>query len=95
MLIACDATNFGKDKIPATIHVDGSARVQTVSQSSNRKLYKLLEAFKIKTGVPVLLNTSFNIKGQPIVNSVDQAIQTFLSTKIDVLCIHNYVIIKN
>ena len=94
MLIACDATNLGKDKIPATVHVDGSARVQTVSQSSNCKLYKLLEAFKSKTGVPVLLNTSFNIKGQPIVNTVDQAIETFLSTRIDVLCVHNYVITK-
>ena len=94
MLIACDATNLGKDKIPATVHVDGSARVQTVSPSSNQKLYKLLEAFKSKTGVPVLLNTSFNVKGQPIVNSVDQAIETFLSTRIDVLCVHNYVITK-
>jgi carbamoyltransferase len=94
MLLACQAKKEKIEKISATVHVDSSARVQTVTREGNRKFYDLLKSFNDKTGVPVLLNTSFNVKGQPVVNTPDQAIETFMSTKIDVLCIGDYYVIK-
>ena len=71
--------------IPSVVHVDGSARVQTVDAESNPKLAALLRAFYERTGVPVLLNTSFNLRGQPIVESPQHAVDTFLSCDMDVL----------
>ena len=94
MLIACSATNLAKEKIPATVHVDNSCRVQSVSPENNAKFYKLLRAFKRQTECPVLLNTSFNVKGQPIVNTPIQAIDCYLSTNIDCLIIGDYFIEK-
>ena len=94
MLIACSATNLAKEKIPATVHVDNSCRVQSVSPENNEKFYKLLQAFKKQTECPVLLNTSFNVKGQPIVNTPIQAIDCYLSTNIDCLIIGDYFIEK-
>ena len=94
MLIACTATNLAKEKIPATVHVDNSCRVQSVSLENNEKFYKLLQAFKKQTECPVLLNTSFNVKGQPIVNTPIQAIDCYLSTNIDCLIIGDYFIEK-
>ena len=69
--------------------------MQTVNKNSNEKFYKLLQEFKSLTNIPVLLNTSFNIKGQPIVNSPRDAIETFRSTKIDVLAIGNFLLKKD
>ena len=82
MLIASKVKREKENDIPAVIHVDRSARVQTVNKNSNEKFYKLLQEFKSLTNIPVLLNTSFNIKGQPIVNSPRDAIETLEARKL-------------
>ena len=94
MLIASKVKKDKKEVIPAVVHVDRSARVQTVTKKSNEKFYKLLLEFNNLTNIPVLLNTSFNVKGQPIVNSPKDAIETFKKTKIDVLSIGNFLLKK-
>ena len=76
------------------MHVDGTARVQTVSRETNERLYRLLKEFEALTGVPVLLNTSFNVKGEPIVETPRDAVQCFLSTGIDYLALHDMLISK-
>jgi carbamoyltransferase len=81
-------------KIPAIVHVDGTARVQTVRQDHNERLYRLLKEFEAITGVPVLLNTSFNVKGEPIVETPEDAIKCFLSTGMDYLVLHEMLIAK-
>jgi|TARA_Y100000310_G_C20698657_1_gene827647 carbamoyltransferase len=95
MLIAVTVKPQKINEIPAVVHVDNSARVQTVDKTNNPKFRKLLESFFDETGCPVLLNTSFNVKGQPIVNSPDDAIDCFLSTNIDVLAIGSFILEKN
>ncbi len=94
MLIACQAKQSAINKIPAVVHVDNSCRVQTVSKDNNYKFWNLLKQFKIKTQVPVLLNTSFNIKGQPIVNTSQDAIECFKKYKIDNLVINDFILYK-
>ena len=94
MLIACNVRPSMKKKIPAVVHVDNSCRVQTVTFESNEKFYLLIKEFYAITKCPVLLNTSFNVKGQPIVNTPKQAIDCFLSTNLDVLCIGEYLLKK-
>jgi carbamoyltransferase len=91
MLIACQVLPEQWYEIPAVVHIDGTCRVQTVSNQSNQKFYNLLKKFKEKTGCSVLLNTSFNVKGEPIVNSPQQAINCFLSTGIDYLVIGDFL----
>jgi len=71
--------------IPSVIHVDGSCRIQTVKKEENYHYYNLLSAFNSITNVPMLLNTSFNLAGEPIVETVDNAMRTFGQSKIDVL----------
>ena len=83
-----------RDRIPAIVHVDGTARVQTVRQEHNPRLYRLLEEFESITGVPVLLNTSFNIKGEPIVETPADAIKCFLGTGMDYLVLHDTLLAK-
>src|SRR5436190_10241876 len=83
-----------RDKVPAIVHVDGTARVQTVRREHNERLYRLLEDFEAITGVPVLLNTSFNVKGEPIVETPEDAINCFLSTGMDYLALHDMLIAK-
>ena len=95
MLIACQVKNNKKKVIPAVIHVDGTCRIQTVKKEINEKFHNLLEAFNALTSIPVILNTSFNIKGQPIVNTPDEAISNFKTTKIDVLVLGNFIAIKD
>jgi len=80
--------------LPAVTHVDGSARVQTVGKEDNELFWRLLDAFESKTGVPVLLNTSFNTSAEPIVQSVDDAIACFLTTSLDALAVGGAVCIK-
>ena len=94
MLIASKVKEDKKGTIPAVVHVDKSARVQTVNENSNKKFYNLLKEFNNLTNIPVLLNTSFNVKGQPIVNNPRDAIETFKKTKIDVLSIGNFLLKK-
>ncbi len=94
MLIAFDVKSEMKKYISATVHVDDTCRVQTVTENSNKKFYYLLKKMYEKTNNPVLLNTSFNIKGQPIVNSPEDAIKCFLKYKIDFLIIGDYILRK-
>jgi carbamoyltransferase len=95
MLMACKIKKDKKKIIPAIVHVDDTCRVQTVKKDINKKFYNLINEFYKITGVPVLLNTSFNVKGQPIVNTPLEAIETFKSTNIDVLAIGDFVLSKN
>src|SRR5437899_9922554 len=81
-----------RSRLPATTHIDGSARVQTVSQEQNPKLWKLLDEFAALSGVPVLLNTSFNVRGQPIVCTPQEAIDTFLAARLDMLVLGKYLV---
>lgn len=95
MLFAMQVRADKRDLVPAIVHVDGSARPQTVTRSQNAILYDLLTAFERQTGVPVLLNTSFNDAGEPIVCSPQDAIRTFLNTGLDILVLGNYVVRKS
>jgi carbamoyltransferase len=82
------------DTLPGITHEDGSARIQTVNAEQNNKVYKLLKCIKNKIGVSVLLNTSFNLGGEPIVESPKDAVKTFINSNIDVLVLENYYITK-
>jgi carbamoyltransferase len=95
MLIAKNVRPEWRAKIPAIVHVDGTARVQTVREETNPALYKLLREFEALTGVPVLINTSFNVKGEPIVETPRDAMICFLTTGIDHLVMHDTLISKN
>lgn len=94
MLLAKEVRPAWKDKIPAVVHVDGTARVQTVRERQNPRLYRLLNEFEAITGVPVLVNTSFNVKGEPIVETPRDAVDCFLATGIDYLALHDTLISK-
>jgi carbamoyltransferase len=80
--------------IPAVVHVDGTARLQTLVESDNPLYYRLIQAFEARTGLPMLLNTSFNIKGEPIVETADDALRNFLDSELDLLVIENQMICK-
>ena len=80
--------------IPAVVHKDFTARVQTVDSETNKMFYNLINDFHKITGVPVLLNTSFNLNGEPIVCSSTDAIRTFFSCGLDLLVMDNYLIYK-
>ena len=82
------------DIIPAVTHVDGTARVQTVTRDFNGRLYDILSAFKDRTGVPVLLNTSFNVAGEPIVETPEDGIKFLITNNIDALLINEILLIK-
>jgi carbamoyltransferase len=94
MLLAKRVRSEWRDKIPAVVHVDGTARVQTVRQEHNAVLHRLLKEFAAITGVPVLLNTSFNVKGEPIVETPRDAVECFLTTGIDYLAVHDMLVAK-
>jgi carbamoyltransferase len=94
MLIAKRVRPEWRDRIPAIVHVDGTARVQTVREETNALLYGLLKAFDALTGVPVLINTSFNVKGEPMVETPHDAVACFLATGIDYLVLHDLLIRK-
>ena len=93
-LFGIDKLNIQRSEIPAVTHVDYSARVQTVSRDTNPLYYKLLQAFKARTGCPVLVNTSFNIRGEPIVCTPLDAFRCFMGTDLDLLVIGNCVLRK-
>jgi carbamoyltransferase len=94
MLLIADVREEMKDRVPAITHVDGTARIQTVSRNANAKYYDLIKMFGEATGTPVLLNTSFNVAGEPIVETPQDALRCFSSTGIDALCIGEYLLIK-
>ena len=84
-----DRLRVPRSRIPAVTHVDGSARVQTVHRETNPRYHALLEAFKARTGCPVLVNTSFNVRGEPIVCTPGDAFRCFLGTGLDRLAVGN------
>jgi len=94
MLFIYDVSPDKADKIPAVEHVDGTARIQTVNENQHPQYYRLLKAFKEKTGVPVLVNTSFNTLGKPIVCSPRDAVECFWSSPFDALVIGSFLIEK-
>jgi carbamoyltransferase len=93
-LFGIERLNIKRSKIPAVTHVDYSARVQTVHQKTNPKYYKLIKKFKSITGCPVLVNTSFNIRGEPIVCTPEDAFKCFMGTNLDILVIENFIMYK-
>lgn len=93
-LFGIEKLNIPRSEIPAVTHVDYSARIQTVHLKTNPLYYKLIKRFKELTGCPVLVNTSFNVRGEPIVSTPDDAFRCFMGTDMDVLVIGNYCLIK-
>ena len=95
MLLSSKIKEDKKRLIPAVSHVDQTARPQTVSKNTNLVYWELLQEFKKLQGVPVLINTSLNLRGDPIVNTIQDCLKTFYSSNIDYLCIDNYLISKD
>jgi carbamoyltransferase len=94
-LFGIDKLNIKRSEVPAVTHVDYSARVQTVTKETNNRFYDLILKFKEKTGCPVLVNTSFNVRGEPIVNTPTDAFNCFMGTELDYLVIGNCILDKN
>ena len=88
-LFGIDRLNVARSDIPAVTHVDYSARVQTVDRETNPRYHALLEAFKARTGCPVVVNTSFNVRGEPIVCTPADAFRCFMGTDLDCLAVGN------
>jgi carbamoyltransferase len=84
-----------KDKFPAIVHYDGTGRLQSVNKDINPRFHRLIERFNSLTGIPIVVNTSFNLNGEPIVESPLDAIKTFYVCGLDYLVIGNYVISKS
>jgi len=95
MLYVVDVKEDKRETIPAITHVDGTGRLQTVHKKFNPKYYRLIETFGEATGVPIVLNTSFNLKGEPIVNTPEEAFNTFRRSGMDTLVLGNYLIEKS
>ena len=93
-LFGIDKLNIKRSEIPAVTHVDYSARVQTVTKNTNSRYYDLISKFKEKTGCPVIVNTSFNVRGEPIVNTPTDAFNCFMGTELDYLVIGNCILDK-
>ncbi len=93
-LFGIDKLNVPRSDIPAVTHVDYSARIQTVHRETNPRYHALLSAFKARTGCPVLVNTSFNVRAEPIVCTPEDAFRCFMGTEIDVLVVGNCLLEK-
>jgi carbamoyltransferase len=93
-LFGIDKLNIKRSEIPAVTHVDYSARIQTVDKNFNKRYYDLISKFKEKTGCPVIVNTSFNVRGEPIVNSPTDAFNCFMGTELDYLIIGDCILDK-
>ncbi len=94
-LFGIEKLNIPRSTLPAITHVDYTARVQTVSLATNPRYYKLINAFKQKTGCPTIVNTSFNVRGEPIVCTPQDAYRCFMRTEMDILVLQNQVLYKN
>ncbi|MBD1137698.1 carbamoyltransferase [Pelagibacterales bacterium SAG-MED43] len=94
-LFGIDKLNIKRSEIPAVTHVDYSARIQTVTKKTNSRYYDLISKFKEKTGCPVIVNTSFNVRGEPIVNTPTDAFNCFMGTELDYLVIGNCILDKS
>ena len=93
-LFGIDKLNIKRSEVPAVTHVDYSARIQTVRKETNEKYFKLIKKFKGKTNCPMVVNTSFNVRGEPIVNTPLDAFNCFMGTELDVLVIGNCYLVK-
>ena len=94
-LFGIDKLNIKRSEIPAITHVDYSARIQTVTKNTNPRYYDLISKFKKKTGCPLIINTSFNVRGEPIVNTPTDAFNCFMGTELDYLVIGNCILDKS
>jgi carbamoyltransferase len=94
-LFGIDKLNVPRSSIPAVTHVDYSARVQTVHPETNPRFHSLLSKFRDRTGCPVLVNTSFNVRGEPIVCTPEDAFRCFMGTELDMLAIGNCILRKD
>ena len=93
-LFGIDKLNVPRSSVPAITHVDYSARIQTVHKDTNPKYHAVISKFKEKTGCPMVVNTSFNVRGEPIICTPRDAFKCFMGTEMDVLAIGNYVLYK-
>ena len=93
-LFGIDKLNVPRSQVPSITHVDYSARIQTIHRETNPRYYRLIEAFEQKTGCPILINTSFNVRGEPIVCTPGDAYRCFMRTGMDYLVIENFVLAK-
>lgn len=93
-LFGIDKLNVARSSIPAVTHVDYSARIQTVHAETNPRYHALISAFKARTGCPVVVNTSFNVRGEPIVHTPEDAFRCFMGTDMEVLVVGNCVLRK-
>ena len=94
-LFGINLLNKKRSQIPTVTHVDYTVRIQTVSKENNKKYHDLLSKLKEKTNCPVLVNTSFNIRGEPIVNTPEDAFRCFMGTDLDILVVGNTYLEKN
>lgn len=94
MLFIYDVKPDKAERIPAVRHVDGTARIQTINRMQNPAYYDLLKAFAARTGVPVLVNTSFNTRGEPIVCTPRDAVECFWTSPLDALVIGSFLLEK-
>ena len=94
-LFGIDKLNINRSDIPAVTHVDYSARIQTVHEDTNLKYYKLLQYFKKITNCPIIVNTSFNVRGEPIVCTIQNAYKCFMGTDLDMLVCGNFILYKD
>ena len=95
MLLVVDVAPSKRDVIPAVTHVDGTGRLQVVAREGNERYHALISRFGEATGVPVLLNTSFNLRGEPIVNTPREAYTTFVRSQLDALVLENCLVWKD
>jgi carbamoyltransferase len=95
MLYVVPTKQSQRETLPAVTHVDGTARVQTIFRAQNTRYYALIERFGQATGVPVVLNTSFNLRGEPVVNTPADAVSTFVRSEMDCLVLGDFLIEKS
>jgi carbamoyltransferase len=93
-LFGIEKLNVKRSQVPAITHVDYSSRIQTVHKNTNPKYHNLISKFKDLTGCPILINTSFNIRGEPIVCSIEDAYNCFMGTDLDILVCENFMMYK-
>ena len=94
VLFGIDKLNVPRSSVPAITHVDYSARIQTVHADTNKRYHDVISKFKEKTGCPIVVNTSFNVRGEPIICTPTDAFKCFMGTEMDVLAIGNYILYK-
>ena len=93
-MFGIDKLNVVRSSVPAITHVDYSARIQTVHKDTNSIYYELISKFNEKTGCPMVVNTSFNVRGEPIVCTPTDAFKCFMGTQLDILAIGNFILFK-